>query len=376
MNTLGFMVTIGNSIEDAQRSGQLRRLLTVLRHYAAAIPQVYYFSYAHETISNYTDEPLLRERIQVLARPSNISNRVYSLLIPYYWKKQIRACNAILVGQAVGAVPAILGRYLFGVPFVPIYGYSYSGFARSHGRIWQARFLYLVEMIAAKAATRVIVRTPELAAELERFVDKEKIVLVPNGVDTEFFRPAATPPRNEPPVLLFVGRLEPQKNLLAFLEAMRLVKEELPIRLVVIGEGSLRESLQQRATEYGLDVALLGTQPYEQLPGHMQVADAFVLPSLIEGHPKALLEAMSAGLPCLGTDTQGIRGLIRDGETGILCQSSDPPSLAVGLHRLFADWPAAWACGRQARALVERQFSLEALLQQELAVLEQVARAK
>jgi glycosyltransferase involved in cell wall biosynthesis len=109
------------------------------------------------------------------------------------------------------------------------------------------------------------------------------------------------------------------------------------LQLVLVGDGSLRDALAKRATGLGVDIELIGVVPHKTLPSHLQKADLFVLPSHIEGHPKALLEAMSVGLPCVATDVPDTRDLLLDGETGIFCPGTDPSDLAIGLRRFLQD---------------------------------------
>jgi glycosyltransferase involved in cell wall biosynthesis len=117
-----------------------------------------------------------------------------------------------------------------------------------------------------------------------------------------------------------------------------------------------------------------GVLLHESLPAILQTAGAFVLPSLIEGHPKALLEAMSCGLPCVGLDVPGTRDVIAHERTGLLC----PPTadgLAVELRRVLEDSDLALHLGQAARACVVAHYSARMLMQQETVLLKQLAKA-
>jgi glycosyltransferase involved in cell wall biosynthesis len=108
----------------------------------------------------------------------------------------------------------------------------------------------------------------------------------------------------------------------------------------------------------------------------LREADVFVLPSFTEGHPKALIEAMAIGLPCVVSDCAGNRALVRDGHTGLLFDARDPRALAACLERVLTDEPLAAALGRHARDLIASEYDLERLVATEIELLKRVARAQ
>ena len=133
--------------------------------------------------------------------------------------------------------------------------------------------------------------------------------MIPNYVDTELFAPAPSEDRRQNR-LLYVGSFNQVKNPLELLfEAL----EGMDAELVMVGRGSLAEGLAHEAAERRLPVKFLGNLPNHELPRLFNSATAFVMPSLIEGHPKALLEAMGCGVQVIGTNVPGD-------------SSTDPPS--------------------------------------------------
>jgi glycosyltransferase involved in cell wall biosynthesis len=98
-----------------------------------------------------------------------------------------------------------------------------------------------------------------------------------------------------------------------------------------------------------------------------------VLASFTEGHPKVLLEAMAAGLPCVASDCEGNRSLVVDGKTGLLFDPHRPADLADRLARVLTDGPLGEALGGAGRALVVDRYDLGALVAQEIALLQRVA---
>jgi len=114
-------------------------------------------------------------------------------------------------------------------------------------------------------------------------------------VDSVRFAPQRRTPG--PQAVLYVGRLAPEKNLPLLIRA----SQRAGLRLLVVGDGPERGALEELAMREDADVRFLGVQPHEVLPTACAQADIFALPSLTEGSPKALLEAMAVGLPCVAS---------------------------------------------------------------------------
>jgi glycosyltransferase involved in cell wall biosynthesis len=167
------------------------------------------------------------------------------------------------------------------------------------------------------------------------------VAIVPNGVDTDLFRPPAHPPAPDPVTVLSVGRFAAQKNnaglLGAAAEAARKVAH--PFRVELVGHGPEQGSLAALAAGLGLAerVTFLPWQPREALVGRYQGAHFFVLASHDEGMPNAVLEAMACGLPIVGTRVGGTEELVTDGDNGILVPPGDDAALAGALAALVED---------------------------------------
>jgi glycosyltransferase involved in cell wall biosynthesis len=140
----------------------------------------------------------------------------------------------------------------------------------------------------------------------------------------------------------------------------------------MVGKGSLGETLAREAAERRLPVTFLGNVPNRELPRLYNSAAAFVMPSFIEGHPKALLEAMACGRPVIGTNVSGIRELITDGVTGMLCEPH-PDSLRAAVRQVLSDEALGAKLGAAARAYVADRFALERVAEMEATLLEELA---
>jgi glycosyltransferase involved in cell wall biosynthesis len=258
-------------------------------------------------------------------------------------------------------------------PLIARCGYPWSKFCeREYGRDDpRTRKALRTERAAFRGAAHVVGSTPEIRdlAVLTHGVSPANCSVVPNYVDTDLLRPQdKRREAGDRPNVLFLGRLESQKNVRALIEALAGSK----VRLTIVGEGSQRTELAAAAVASGVDVVFAGNVPHRDLPGFFAAADLFVLPSLFEGHPKALLEAMSCGLPVVGADVPGIREVIDDGQNGLLC-GTDAPSIRAAMDRLLADRVLAASLGAAARAYIVANDSLDLTVERELRILSKVA---
>lgn len=281
--------------------------------------------------------------------------------------------DLIKSNQVAGAELALQAARRRGVPFVARCGYLLSDFeARRHGpdsaptrqaRALEARVFGQADaVVVTTAAMRDVV-----LANYE--VPHERVRVIPNYVETGRFQPAS-PPSNPRPRIGFVGRLDTQKNLPVLLEALL----PLDIDLVLVGDGRQHDVLYQQAQSGQATVHFMGQRPSEDLPDIMAQWDAFVLPSLYEGHPKALIEAMACGLPVVGTRVAGIREIIEDGVNGLLAEP-DAASLRSAVQRLIDDGDLRQRLGLAARDYAVQHFSLERVVALELDMLRAVTNA-
>ncbi|HUV95390.1 MAG TPA: glycosyltransferase family 4 protein [Anaerolineae bacterium] len=389
--TLGLLPAAGGGLASLESAGQTTRLLDYyLPAYLRTFGHLFYFSYHRESLADYTDDPAILQTVSLIPKLRSTPYRIYACQLPLVARAQFQTCTVLRVFQATGAVPAMMARLLYGIPYVTTYGYRYHAIAKVEGRRLASVYLRMLEQAALRMAAGVIVTTRELADYVSHFVPRGRIHLIPNGVDTRLFAPratrstaaqghavqeaAASVPSGRPTTLLFVGRLVRQKNLFRLLEAASVLARRHALRVQIIGDGPLRRELAAMATQHGLDCTFEGTVPHPRLPDYMNQADLFVLPSLVEGHAKALIEAMSCGLPCVVSACEGNREMVEDGRTGLLFEATDTGQMVSQLERAMEDKALAQELGRAAREQVLRCYDLDRLLRMEGDVLLLAAR--
>ncbi len=175
--------------------------------------------------------------------------------------------------------------------------------------------------------------------------------------------------REAGPLLGFVAGLRDQKGLPTLLEALEILSREgEPVRFAIVGNGPLRDEVAARVASPALAAStlLLGFEgsPYTYLEG----LDVFVLPSLWEGLPMAVLEAMSAGLPVVASAVNGTPEAVEDGVTGFLVPPGDPEALAERLRTIAADAPLRATMGETARQVAESRFGADQMVERLIAV--------
>lgn len=203
-----------------------------------------------------------------------------------------------------------------------------------------------------------------------------KVVVIQNGIDLARFRidpeeeirrraaaRASWGIAEEKIVVGAVGRLHGPKGLKYLIEAFaQAVKQNPRLELVIAGDGPEREALEKQAADLGTQVHFLGYQadPIPLYPGF----DLYVLPSLAEGSPNALLEAMAAGKASIASRVGGVPEAAEDGQSGILVEPVDPAALARAILDLAANPERRKELGLAARIRVEQEFDLEKKVRQ------------
>jgi glycosyltransferase involved in cell wall biosynthesis len=176
-------------------------------------------------------------------------------------------------------------------------------------------------------------------------------------------------------LVLFCGRLSAEKNPDGLIQAWRSLHAENPdAELAIVGEGPLKDRISElaRVPELGGSVSVVGSQE-DVLPWY-RAADLFVLPSHHEGLSNSLIEAMSCELPIVSTRVSGSSEIISRVDVGELVDVDDMDALAKAIGRMLRDPVRRQRCGKNARALVQEEFSIEAVAAATVALYQRLLR--
>lgn len=250
------------------------------------------------------------------------------------------------------------------------------------GSNWKYRML---RKVLSLLVHRYIAVSRDLASWLSASIgiSPDRIHQIYNGVDQTLFSPGpekgagVLPPRlvaAEGTVALgSVGRLAEVKNQGSLLEAMYILLKRRPewrntLRLVLVGDGPLREALEKQVLELGLDAVVWLAGDRDDIPRLLHTMDIFVLPSLAEGISNTLLEAMATGLPVVATQVGGNPELVEHGSNGYLVPVSDVQALAQTLQALIESPADRIRMGENGLHKIRRSFDWDSTLEAYLGV--------
>lgn len=219
-----------------------------------------------------------------------------------------------------------------------IHDLGFLAFPEAHTR-FQNFYLRLTTRWAAVAAHRIIAISQATADDFVRYtgVDPQRVVVIHHGVAPEF-NPQHQSPSPYQRYMLYVGTLQPRKNIMRMIEAFAQATLHPDTHLFIGGRaGWLSQPLQQRIDELGLSdrVHLLGFVPDDQLYGLMAGARAFVFPSLYEGFGMPVLEAMASGTPVITSTTSALPEVA--GDAAILVEPTDVSAIATAMQQIDTD---------------------------------------
>jgi sugar transferase (PEP-CTERM/EpsH1 system associated) len=264
-------------------------------------------------------------------------------------------------GNTLGRLAGILA----GVPvkIVHVHG-IYSHYRWPHYLMERSLSLFTQQIVCCSKAVRQFALTSEK-------ISSRKVKTIYNGIQIERFDVPinrfaireALGLKEKEKVIITVGSLRWVKGYKYFLESMVEVnKKKQDARCLIVGEGLLRRDLEEKVRCLGLDgcVQFLGLRT--DIPELLGCADIFVLSSLVEGLPLAVIEACAAGLPVIATDVGGVSEIIENGVTGILVPSKDIQALQQAIVTLLDDPEQARLMGEAGKRMARQKFSLEIMM--------------
>lgn len=247
--------------------------------------------------------------------------------------------------------------------------YGYFNPVVSRAVVWIERFL--------SRYTTVFVTLSELEKkELIEYTvaPAQKIKVVPSGLDLEFknidFNSCQAKKMDfgfnpEQKIVGLISRLEPIKGVQYFIEAIpEVIKNNNEAAFLIVGEGSLRRKLEDRARELGVSGKVIFAGWREDILEVISFLEILVQPSLNEAIGRVLLEAQGLGVPVIATSVGGIPEVVKDGITGILVPAKDTKQLALAICRLLEDSQIRLAMSKNAREWIDEKFSAAKMIRE------------
>jgi glycosyltransferase involved in cell wall biosynthesis len=378
---LGLFFTRGVSLRQWLDSGLFDREVLIYQEHLdlGYFSKIYWFTYGANDSSvaiELYNSGRLSKKIEVIGCPrwfnffSCAKNALYLILMPIFIKRAARECDVFKTNQMDGSLSALICSLVFRRPIYVRTGYTLSRALekKSPSNFLKRGLVYINEFFAFKFSSAASVTSKYDRDFIVKNYGRDighKIIILRNYVDTNLFVRVVTN-RKSIDRILYVGRLSPEKNLVNAILAC----QRVGLRFDIVGAGADSQMLSNVVKSCGANVSFLGAMPNKSLPNLFKDYRYFILPSLWEGLPKALIEAMSAGLVCIGNNTTGINEIIEDNVTGYLSISSEVQDLTNALERALAG--DFLRVSQAAREYVRNEFSLQMIADQERVIFENI----
>jgi len=320
-------------------------------------------------VSRWTDDCGIPVRIFGGSAPARIRGHVFALRVAWTLLTERRRYDLIyfLMPGLQVALGTVVAR-LLGKPFMMKFSGSNEVRRMKNSFVGRTQLRFLDRWAGA-----IMVLNPGMMDEAaECGLRKSKLVWMPNPVDLEEFRPLAPDARSalreklgiplQAEVVLFVGRLAPEKELASLLEGFaRIAASRASAVLVLVGDGPCRKELEGIAGNMtgGSRIQFRGVVPSSSVHEWVQIADVFALVSSLEGLPVSLIEAMATEVPAVVSDIPANLQLIDHGVEGMVVSLRNAGEIGAALNSILSDREAGRRMGKAARSRIERSFSTD-----------------
>lgn len=227
----------------------------------------------------------------------------------------------------------------------------------------------IINRILSKITDRMVAVSEAIKNDIIKYdnIEPSKILVIPNGIDTKKFDPERKfinvreelSIKTDDIVVGFIGRLVPAKGLEYLIDAVLHLKDKYKkLKLIIIGNGSIINDLKDNTRKNKVHKHVIFTGERRDIPDILSCIDIFVMPSVAEGLPNALLEAMAMGKPVVATKVGGIPEVIQNGINGLLVPPHDAGSLAEAIISLIDNDNLAKKIGQASREFILEHYSI------------------
>ena len=379
--------TYNVSLERYYEIGTIYREIAIYKELAKKQVDIGFLTYGNQKDFEYSD---LLKPIKIFPVSKFINSEIRplkhikKLLLPFKLKKLFNSVDLIKTVQIYGSWVACIAKILYNKKIIIRSGFEWlsatknviekKGFRNYIRYLLRYSFIFINELISYKLADGIILTSdydiPFVLKyyKLKKKYKKNKIRLIYNFIDEELFKSLPLSKKNKH--ILFIGNLHRGKNVMNLVEAF---KDLNGFTLDIIGKGPDKEKMKKRANELDLDVNFLGLFPNNKIPEVLNQYQIFILPSISEGNPKVLLEAMSCEVACIGTNIKGINNIIKHKENGFLCKT-DPESIRDAILTVYNNQRLRKKIAKNARQFILDNCSLKSIAEKEYSFYQEILR--
>ncbi len=241
-----------------------------------------------------------------------------------------------------------------------------SGDTEEYIRKRLGAFYFLYNWVYGKRPKYVVLSKYLKERAVAHGVPSKNVTIIPNGVDTKVFTSKGVNVRKvreelragKRPIIITASRLTLKNAVDDLIKAFSIVNKQVSSVLVVCGTGEDEHKLKDLAGDLGVgkDVRFIGLVPYNELPKYLSASDVFVRPSLSEGFGNSFVEALSCGVPIIGTSVGGIPDFLVDGRTGLFCKVRNPEDLAEKIRLLLRNKSLAQKIVKNGQKMVKERY--------------------
>lgn len=280
---------------------------------------------------------------------------LYYWIMPLWVRPPKHEQAIMMTNQAALGWPAFIAQKTWKLPLVARAGYVFGEQCTKSESLGRAELLQREreKQLYLQASCGVIPTSVLRDWLVEHYqIPEESLNIIPNYVDTQIFQPLDNMVRRRS--ALMIARLHPDKRILLVIKALA----GTDVALEIVGAGDMEAELKQLAADLQVSLQITPRVEHKNLPAIMTTAGCFVISGLTEGHPKALIEAMACGMPCIGVYGQGVTNVINNKQNGLLV-NPDPLELKQAILTLLDNPELAAQLGKTARDFSLANYSLE-----------------
>jgi glycosyltransferase involved in cell wall biosynthesis len=361
--SLALFLELGGSLKEWDDVGFFSREILLYNELAKNFFEtIYIFTYGNKQDLYY--KKFLEKNIQIIPRGKHSGNYfinfLYELWMPFKYRNILKKCAIFKTNQNSGALaPSIAKIFLPSRKLVVRSGYIGSELSRrAHLPITTKLYYAATERISYFLCDQIFITTDENRDILIKnypFV-KKKILVLNNSINTELFKPL---PNEKKIDIIYVARFNKDKNHQALIKSI----QGLGLKVLFIGRGETLKKIKTLAENSGVHITHIDRIPNNELPQYYNSAQMCVFPSLHEGNPKSLLEAMSCGLPIVALDSPGINNIIKNETNGLI---GGIASIRNNILRLSNNTELCAILGSEAQKTVLEKYSFKKILEREI----------